>query len=354
MSPPRLDQTFVRGSIETPVGTVPKASTIFSLSDRLGACKVRWGIGRLSYTVDPGLYAIGGARPESPVFVTANYKMTFDLLRRALAGVDGWILVLDTQGINVWCAAGKGTFGTDELVERIESSRLPNVVTHRRLIVPQLGAPGVSAHEVRQRTGFQVIYGPIRADDLTAFLKGGLKATGEMRVKEFPFAERLALVPIEIVAAVKWTLFVAAVLYLVAFFISGFSPSKATDLTLPAVLALGVSILAGGALTPILLPWLPGRAFSTKGFCMGLLLALCVLLFNGFGIPSHAAIMVGGLAQLVSIPAIAAFLAMNFTGCSTFTSLSGVQKEMRLALPLAIGGMGLGLVLWIAAAAMGG
>lgn len=335
------------------MGVVPEVSYVFSWSDRLGAFKARWGIGRMHYVVDPGLYAIGNARQESPVFVTANYKMTFDLLRRALVGVDGWILVLDTQGINVWCAAGKGTFGTDELVERIESSGLANVVTHRRLIVPQLGAPGVSAHEVRRRSGFQVVYGPVRADDLPVFLKNGLKSTGGMRTKDFPFMERLALVPIEVTGPVKWAVIVSALLYGLSFFISGFSASKAAGWTFFAALSLGASIFAGAVLTPILLPWLPGRAFSTKGFGIGLLFAISALLFSGVGIFPHLG-RLASLAQLFSIPAIASFLAMNFTGCSTFTSLSGVQKEMRLALPLEIAGMASGLALWIAAVAVGG
>ena len=66
----------------------------------------------MNYKVDPGLYAIGNPNERSPVLVTANYKMSFDNLREALPGRDAWILVLDTRGINVWCAAGKGTFGT--------------------------------------------------------------------------------------------------------------------------------------------------------------------------------------------------------------------------------------------------
>lgn len=305
----------------------------------------------MHYTVDAGLYALGDAGPESPVFVTANYKMTFDLLRRALAGIDGWILVLDTQGINVWCAAGKGTFGTDELVERIESSGLAGVVSHRRLIVPQLGAPGVSAREIRQRSGFQVVYGPVRADDVPAFLKNGLKVTGRMRTKDFGFMERLALVPMEVIPAAKAALVVAAALFVLSFFVSGLSASRALDWTLIALVALGASILAGAVLTPLLLPWLPGRAFSTKGLCLGLLFALAVLLLSR---TVHHLTTAGTLALLVSIPAMTAYLAMNFTGASTFTSLSGVRKEMRFALPLEIGGTAAGLALWITAALTGG
>ena len=91
-------------------------------------------------------------------------------VRTALKGRNGYILVLDTRGVNVWCAAGKGTFGTEELVSRLESEGLERIVRHRTLIAPQLGATGVSAHRVKQRSGFRVIYGPVRAADLPSFL----------------------------------------------------------------------------------------------------------------------------------------------------------------------------------------
>ena len=94
----------------------------------------------MNYRVEPGLYAVGQPDPQSPVLVSANYKLSFDRLRCRLAGLSVWILVIDTNGINVWCAAGKGTFGADEIVRCVESSRLSEVVAHRTLIVPQLGA----------------------------------------------------------------------------------------------------------------------------------------------------------------------------------------------------------------------
>ncbi len=341
MRSPRLDQPFVIGSIETATGAVPRVSKVFSVVDRIGGFKVRWGIGRMNYRVDAGLYAIGEPTAESPVFVTANYKLTFDLLRRAIASIDGWILVLDTLGINVWCAAGKGTFGTDELVERIEASRLTDIVSHRKLILPQLGAPGVAGHEVKKRSGFQVIYGPVRAEDIPEFLRKGLKAERQMRTKDFGFMERLALVPMEVVPAAKIGLLAAAGFFVLSFLFSGLSVSKAFSWFTVPLLAVGASILAGAVLTPLLLPWLPGRAFSIKGFMMGILLALFVIFFF------HSSGVLGIIILLISIPAMASYLAMNFTGASTFTSMSGVKKEMRFALPFEIGGTGVGFLLWI-------
>ena len=206
---------WVSGFADTAAGRVARAKTRWSWRDGLGAWAARWGIGRMRYAVPPGLYAVGAPGPEAPLLVTANYKLTFDHVRRALAGVDAWALVLDTQGVNVWCAAGKGTFGTEELIGRLEASGAAKVVGHRTLIVPQLGAPGVAAHEVSRRTGFKVVYGPVYARDISAFLKSGLRATPEMRRVGFTLRERLAVTPMELVhgfipALVLLALFVAS------------------------------------------------------------------------------------------------------------------------------------------------
>jgi hypothetical protein len=132
--------------IDTPIGKIPIVPHALNFDDRLGAWKVRWAIGRMSYTVEPGLYAVGNPDAGSPVLVSANYKLSFDSLRKELHDISAWILVLDTNGINVWCAAGKGTFGTGELINKIQETDLKKIVNHRQLIVPQLGAPGVAAH----------------------------------------------------------------------------------------------------------------------------------------------------------------------------------------------------------------
>ena len=72
-----------------------------TFKDTLGTWKARWGIGRMTFKVEPGLYSLGKPDSDSPVLVSANYKMSFDSLRKELKGTDAWILVLDTKGINV-------------------------------------------------------------------------------------------------------------------------------------------------------------------------------------------------------------------------------------------------------------
>ena len=309
---------------------------------------MRWAIGRMNYRVDPGLYALGAPDADSPVLVSANFKMSFDLLREALPGRNAWILVLDTDGINVWCAAGKGTFGTEELAGMIEASGLARVVKHRRVIVPQLGAPGISAHEVQKLSGFKVVYGPVRTADIPAFMDSGMKAGPGMRTKTFTAGERLSLVPVEMLHAFKTLLMVLPLVLLLSGF-GGHDGFFSNILRFGGFTVLGLimAIAAGCLLTPALLPWLPGRAFSIKGIWPGI---ACVILFLTLRNTTGSLPAAGPLetaAWTLIIPGISAYLAMNFTGCSTFTSLSGVKKEMRWAVPAQIVAVALGAIFWI-------
>ena len=346
MSQPRLEQPFVTGSVPTALGSLPRVSADLTLMDHWGTFKARWGVGRMDYRVDPGLYALGDPDLHSEVLATGNYKMSFDALRSVLPGRNFWILVVDTDGINVWCAAGKGTFSTEELVSCIESSGLGQLVSHRRLIVPQLAAPGVAAHRVRELAGFKIKYGPIRSKDLPAFIDQGFKATHEMRLKTFSTIERVVLIPVELVEAMK-----GAAVLVPLFFLLGGLIGSATFWTnvvnhgFFAALAMLSAVFGGTVVTPILLPWLPGRAFALKGAVAGLLVSgvPAVLTFAFLGrwptLPHF-------VAWIFVMIAVAAFLGMNFTGASTYTSLSGVRKEMRWAVPLEITAACIGLVLW--------
>ena len=147
----------------------------------------------MHYSIAAGLYAVGEPTMDSEIFVSANYKLSFDVLRRELKEMDAWILVLDTKGINVWCAAGKGTFGTDELIKRILEVNLGAVVSHRRIILPQLSAVGVSAGIVQKKTEFRVSFGPVRAQDILAYVRAKCKKTPEMSTIRFSIFDRLIL-----------------------------------------------------------------------------------------------------------------------------------------------------------------
>ncbi|MBI1911835.1 MAG: acetyl-CoA synthase subunit gamma [Deltaproteobacteria bacterium] len=315
-----------------PKANFKKITADLDWKDHFEHFRCRVGSYRMKYTVEPGLYALGEPDKNSDVFVSANYKMSFNKLRGSLQGINAWILVLDTKGINVWCAAGKGTFGTDELVKRIFEARLFEVVSHKRIIAPQLGAPGIAAHAVQAQTGFRVYYGPVQATDIKDYIKAGYKATKEMRRVEFPVIERLVLTPMELNPALKYFPLYA----LAAFFIFGLRPEglifkDAFIISLP-YLALGLATIASGAfITPLLLPFIPFRSFALKGWIIGFLST--ALMLNLFFKGTAPILQV---FSYILYPMLSSYIAAQFTGSSTFTNISGVKKELRLAIPVYI------------------
>jgi hypothetical protein len=302
--------------IEHEIPIVPTTSRL-GFSNRWDHFLARMSWRRGEHHVSPGLYSIGHPGPDSPVLVSSNYTLSFDALRGALTGVDAYILVINTFGINVWCAAGKRTFGTEEIVERIETSELARVVRHRTIILPQLGAPGVAAHKVKKESGFKVEYGPVRAKDLPEYLKTH-KTTPAMRLVRFGFFDRLVLTPVEIIGYFLYILAAAIVL----FFWGDWFGS----------LMVVVAVADGAILFPVLLPWLPTRDFTTKGWGLGIVTTLALILADLFWIhtgtsTAHAWLSI--VSNLLIWPPVTAYIALNFTGASTFTSRSGVKAEMK-------------------------
>jgi hypothetical protein len=278
---------------------IRQTTSTITLANRWDHLLLRWGWKRENHRVTPGLYRLGNPTKESPVFASANLSLSFDIVRSSLAGFDAWILVLDTKGINVWCAAGKGTFGTEELVRRIVTDNLDAVVSHRKIIVPQLGAPGISWHEVLQKSGFIVEYGPVRASDLPEYLRTQI-ATAAMRRVEFPMRDRVVLTPVEFVHLALPMIVVAAVLFILAGF--------------PAALAAVSAVLAGTVLFPILLPYIPTHDFSMKGLILGVIVAIPFAWIFGTNpeLPAWANAL-GAVMAFLLIPAVVSYIALNFT-----------------------------------------
>jgi hypothetical protein len=300
---------------------IQQTSSSITLKNRWDHFLARIGYKRKWHRVNPGLYSIGHPSSESPVFVTANYTLSFDALRSSLRSIDGYILVLDTKGINVWCSAGAEIFSTEELVNRINAVSLHEVVSHRTLILPQLSASGVAAHEVKKKLGFKVEYGPVRAKDLPEYLKTH-HATQEMRQVCFKLRDRLILVPVEITN----TLLLLLITTVIFFAVGGFLLSA----------GWAAAVLAGLVLFPILLPWIPSPNFSTKGFMLGGAVALPFVLAVTIGKPGAPVWqkIAWAAVYLTAFPSITAFIALNFTGSTTFTSRSGVRREIFTYIPV--------------------
>lgn len=332
---------MVKSFYSTPTGPVPQVASNLSFGDKLGTFRARIGALRSSYRIAPGIYCIGSPNASSPVLVTGNYKLSFDTLRKELSEIDCWILVIDSRGINVWCAAGKGTFSTEEISYQINKCNLDQIVNHRKIILPQLGATGVAAHELKSLCGFTGVFGPIRADDIPHFLAKG-QISSEMRNITFTLLERLSLIPVEICLFWKSLL----IIFAITFILSGLSPNffslnSAIERTIFGSFFTLIGIVTGAALTPLLLPWTFFRQFWLKGALLGVLTSLATLsILSGKNLAEN-------LAIIFWITSLSSFLAMNFTGSTPFTSLTGVAKEMRRGLPFQIVSATIACILWV-------
>lgn len=250
--------------------------------------------------VKPGLYAIGQPDAKSPVLVTGNFDLTVRRVVKALDGrTDCWLLVADSAGINVWCAAGGGFFTAEKVIAAVNSAHLDQVVSHHALILPQLAANGVDGWKIRQETGWGVHWGPVKAADIPAYLAAHRKKTDEMRWVRFPLKERL-----EMVTATLGFYGLLILVPILIFWRPLFWPVTAA--------LLGLSYFY-----TVVLPWLPGHDGLQKS------VPLTVIALIGLGVWT---------AVIQPLPAHQLFnWAVALTGLSLFTGaeLQGMSPLMR-------------------------
>lgn len=171
--------------------------------DWLVAYLFRW----LPRSAPTGLFRIGDPDQSSPVIVTGNFSLTIRRVRRALRGQNLWLLVANSDGINVWCAADGGIFTHNRVIDGIKISGLGSRVEHRQVILPALSASGIDLEKIRNETGFHAHFGPVHARDIPAYLEGRRKKTEAMRRFDFGPRHRLDMFlpmnfPIYLLAAI--------------------------------------------------------------------------------------------------------------------------------------------------------
>jgi NAD-dependent dihydropyrimidine dehydrogenase PreA subunit len=145
------------------------------------------------FPCETGLIKIGNPDRDSPVFLTVNFHLTVQRVQRSLRGLDGYLLVANSRGVNVWCAASGGLLTTHSVISVLKTSGVENLVDHRQLILPQLAATGVEVGRLEEKTGWRAVWGPVYASEIPAFLQNELKKTAEMRRVTFPWRQRLEM-----------------------------------------------------------------------------------------------------------------------------------------------------------------
>ncbi len=164
----------------------------------------------LPFPCKTGLVKIGNPGRNSPVLLTCNFRLTVERVKRALEGIDTYLLVANSRGHNVWCAATGGLLTNHDVVSILKTSGIEDLVDHRHVILPQLAATGIDGKVIHKKAGWRVIWGPVYAAAIPAFVSGGLEKTVEMRTVSFPWPQRLEM-------AVAWAFPISLVGALVVF-----------------------------------------------------------------------------------------------------------------------------------------
>lgn len=147
----------------------------------------------LPFPTKTGLVAVGSPDRQSPVLLTGNFGLTVRRVKRALKGIDAYLLVANSRGINVWCAATGGHLTNHDVISVLKTSGVEQRVDHRLVILPQLAATGIEGKVVQAKTGWTTVWGPVRAADIGPFLSGGMRKTEAMRIVDFPWPQRLEM-----------------------------------------------------------------------------------------------------------------------------------------------------------------
>ena len=233
----------------------------------------------------------------------------------------------DSAGINVWCAAGGGFLTADKIISAISTNHLEEVVNQRELILPQLSAVGVDGKEIRERAGWGVQWGPVRAEDIPGYVDAEFQKTEAMRQVRFPILERLEMV--------SGTLGFYGLLLLVPVAIFW------RHLLLPVAIAM----VALSYFYALILPWLPGR----DGLAKSIPLSVIALL----GVIAHSLLLdpvpTGELFnRAMGITALSVFVAGEFQGMSPL-----MRGEQANWIPEAIIAVVLGLIYWLLPTVLG-
>jgi NAD-dependent dihydropyrimidine dehydrogenase PreA subunit len=280
----------------------------------------------LPFPCKTGLRVLGHPDRSSPVFLTGNFRLTVERVKRALAGIDGYLLVANSRGINVWCAATGGLFTDHDVVSVLKTSGIESRVDHRHVILPQLAATGIEGKTIRDKTGWKVVWGPVEADAIPRFLAQGMKATREMRTAQFPWRRRLEM-------AVAWAFPISLLACTLAFFWpAGVLPVVGLVWAVSLLLFLGFPLYEAR-----LKPRAPRVGFVFFDFGQA---ALLLLLWGGFIASLLAYSMLGGGEPLgftlrwgLASGVVLLILGLDLTG-STPVYKSGLHDDRLLDIEL--------------------
>ena len=122
--------------------------------------------------VDPKIYAIGEPTPESPVFVTTNFSLTYFMVSGEIenSGISAHLVITDVEGQSVLTAWAAGKFVGETIAKFIKEIGLEDQVKTRKIVIPGFVSQ-ISGDLEENLPGWEVIVGPQEASDIPSFVK---------------------------------------------------------------------------------------------------------------------------------------------------------------------------------------
>ncbi len=125
--------------------------------------------------VEPNLYPIGEPNPDSPVFVTTNFSLTYFVVSGEIenSGTSAWLLVPECEGMSVLTAWAAGKFNGATIGKFAKEIGLDTQVKSRKIVLPGYVAQ-ISGELEESMPGWKVLVGPQEAGDIESFVKSGI------------------------------------------------------------------------------------------------------------------------------------------------------------------------------------
>ncbi len=272
--------------------------------------------------IEPGIYQSGNPNKMSPIIVTANYEYTYIKVMRDLKGLDAWVLCVDSNGINVWCAARGNDFGNKQLLEVVEATGIKNLTEKKILILPQLSAGGVAIPQLPKKSEkfpFRIKYGPVWSKFIPQFVEDEATRKPEhMKLARFTLFHRIR-------AGITHTTFLFRKIFLLPLFalIILFSALN-WFYKLWWIGELTLSILCINLVIVLLFPLARfTRRFIFKGIFFGV---INIILFGSLSYLIHSSIYYI-LWHICFYFWITFFSTMSFSGYTMATSQREIQEE---------------------------
>ncbi len=121
--------------------------------------------------VEAGLYDVGDAGEDSPVYITTNFSLTYFIVEGEVESsrIPSRILSVDTGGVSVLTAYADNKFSAETISSAIKDCGLEDKVKHRKLVLP--GHVAVLKGALEEESGWEVVVGPREASGITKFAK---------------------------------------------------------------------------------------------------------------------------------------------------------------------------------------